>query len=48
MSMPKGKNINHPKKGSIIKVEPIKNPKDIETVKKLLYNNPRNYTEMFS
>ena len=44
MGMPKGKNTNHPKKGSTIKVEPIKNPKDIETIKKLLYNNPRNYT----
>ena len=44
MSMPKGENINHPKKGSTIKVEPIKNPKDIETIKKLLYKNLRNYT----
>ena len=43
MSMTKGKNTNHPKKGSVIKVEPIKNLKDIETIKKLLYNNPRNY-----
>ena len=43
MSMPKGKNSNHPKKGSTIKVEPIKNLKDIETIKKLLYINPRNY-----
>ncbi len=43
MSMPKCTNVNHPKKGSIIKVEPIKNLKDIETIKKLLFNNPRNY-----
>ena len=43
MSMPKGQNINHPRKGSTIKVGPIKNLKDIETIKKLLYNHPRNY-----
>ncbi|MFC1651312.1 tyrosine-type recombinase/integrase [Candidatus Latescibacterota bacterium] len=43
MGMPKGKNVNHPKKGSTIKVEPIKNLKDIETIKKLLYDNPRNH-----
>jgi len=43
MSMPKGTNVNHPKKGSVIKVEPLKNLKDIETIKRLLYNNPRNH-----
>ncbi|MFC1512210.1 tyrosine-type recombinase/integrase [Candidatus Latescibacterota bacterium] len=37
------KNPNHPKKGSILKVEPIKKKKDIETIKKLLSDNPRNY-----
>ena len=34
--------INHPKKGSTIKVEPIKNKKDIATIRKLLADNPRN------
>ncbi|MFC1551913.1 tyrosine-type recombinase/integrase [Candidatus Latescibacterota bacterium] len=43
MGMPKGKNVNHPKKGSTIKVEPIKNLKDIDTIKKLLYDSPRNH-----
>ncbi len=43
MAMPKGINKNHPPKGSTIKVEPIKNLKDIETIKKLLLDNPRNY-----
>ena len=43
MAMPKGVNKNHPRKGSSIKVEPIKNTKDIETIKKLLWNHPRNY-----
>ena len=43
MGMPKGKNYNHPKPGSTIKVDPIKKLKDIETIKKLLYDNPRNY-----
>ena len=33
---------NHPKKGSTIKVHPIKNKKDIATIKKLLADNPRN------
>ena len=43
MGMPKGQNTNHPKKGSKIKVEPIKNLKDIEIIKKRLSANPRNY-----
>ena len=38
--MKKGQNHNHPKKGSTIKVEPIKSKKDIQTIKKLLADNP--------
>ncbi len=34
-------NENHPQKGSKIKVEPIKKRKDIETIKKLLQDKPR-------
>jgi integrase len=34
---------NHPKKGSSIKVEPIRDPRDIKTIKKLLAGHPRNY-----
>jgi len=34
-------NENHPQKGSSIKVEPIKNRKDITTLKKLLQDKPR-------
>ncbi len=34
---------NHPKKGSSIKVEPIRDLKSIRTIKKLLANHPRNY-----
>ncbi|MBT8762472.1 site-specific integrase [Desulfohalobiaceae bacterium Ax17] len=36
-------NPNHPKKGSSIKVEPIRNIKDIKAIKKLLENKPRDY-----
>lgn len=36
------KNINHPKKGSHIAVEPIRKKKDIELIKKNLQNSPRN------
>ena len=39
--MKKGQNLNHPAKGSSIKVEPIKSLKDIATIKKLLADNPR-------
>ena len=39
--MKKSGNQNHPKKGSTIKVEPIKRVKDIQTIKKLLSDNPR-------
>ena len=34
---------NHPKKGTRIKVEPIRKPKDIQTIKKLLVDNPRDF-----
>ena len=40
----KSKNPNHPKKGASIKVEPIKNLKDIKSIKKLLKaEHPRDY-----
>jgi site-specific recombinase XerD len=32
---------NHPEKGSHIKVDPIKNLKDIKSIKKILKDNPR-------
>jgi len=35
------RNQNHPKKGSRIKVEPIKGLKDIKTIKRLLAGKPR-------
>ena len=38
--IPKGSNPNAPKKGSKIKVEPIRDLKDIQTIKKLLSDNP--------
>jgi integrase len=34
---------NRPQKGSQIKVGPIKKLKDVDTIKKLLANHPRNY-----
>ncbi len=37
------KNPNHPKKGSTIRVDPIKKLKDIKAIKKLLHDNPRDY-----
>jgi len=40
--MKEGENYNHPEKGSQIKVEPIKKKKDIESIKKLISDNPRN------
>ena len=40
--MKKGQNYNRPKKGSQIKVEPIRKKRDIESIKKLLSDNPRN------
>lgn len=42
-TMEKGQNFNHPKKGSIIKVDPIKDKKHIQTIKKLLSDNPLDY-----
>ena len=40
--MQKGQNTNHPKKGSTIRVEPIRETKDIKSIRKLLQDNPRN------
>jgi integrase len=40
--MRKGENFNHPEKGSQIKVEPIRKKKDIQSIKKMLTDNPRN------
>ena len=39
--MQKGQNFNRPAKGSTIKVEPIKDLKDIKAIKKLLADKPR-------
>ena len=39
--MEKGQNFNRPAKGSTIKVEPIKDLKDIKAIKKLLTDKPR-------
>jgi integrase len=39
--MQKGENLNHPKLGSKITVEPIREVKDIRAIKKLLHDNPR-------
>jgi integrase len=39
--MLKGQNYNRPDKGDMIKVEPIRKKKDIENIKKLLAENPR-------
>lgn len=36
------KNLNHPKKGSHISVEPIRRQKDIKLIKKILQASPRN------
>ncbi|MBU2547397.1 MAG: tyrosine-type recombinase/integrase [Proteobacteria bacterium] len=35
------RNPNHPSRGSRITVEPIRDPKDIETIRRLLKNRPR-------
>jgi len=37
----KSKNPNHPKKGSVIKVEPIRSEKDVRLIKRLLADKPR-------
>ena len=34
-------NLNHPKKGSSIKVEPIRSARSIKSIKRLLKDNPR-------
>ena len=39
--MKKGQNVNHPSRGSAIKVEPIRSVKDIRSIKKLLADSPR-------
>ncbi len=39
--MKKGENFNHPKKGSRIEVEPIRNEKDIKSILQLLSSKPR-------
>lgn len=36
-------NVNHPKKGQRIKVEPIRRQKDINAIKRLLESRPRDY-----
>ena len=36
-------NPNHPKKGSTIKVEPIRHLKDIKAIKRLLQDSPRDF-----
>lgn len=41
--MKKGENTNHPAKGDQIKVDPIRNIKDIQAIKKMLKDNPRDY-----
>lgn len=41
--MKKGQNSNHPKKGSRIKVDPIKSKKHIRTIKKILADKPLEY-----
>lgn len=43
MSPPKGCNPNHPKPGSIIRVEPIRDVRAIGRIKKLLADHPRNH-----
>jgi integrase len=41
--MKKGENYNHPKKGSNVKVDPIKDKKHIQTIKKLLVDKLLDY-----
>jgi integrase len=41
--MNKGGNINHPKKGDRIKVDPIRKIKDIKAISKLTSDNPRDH-----
>jgi len=41
--MKKGGNVNHPKKGARIKVDPIRSLKDIKAISKLTKDNPRDH-----
>lgn len=41
--MKKGQNSNHPSKGDRIKVEPIRDLKDVKAIKRLLKDKPRDY-----
>ena len=41
--MKKGQNYNHPRKGSSIRVDPIKHRKDIRNIKKLLADRPLDF-----
>ena len=41
--MEKGQNFNAPKKGDRTRVEPIRKPKDIRLIKKILKDNPRDF-----
>lgn len=41
--MQKGQNYNHPKKGSHIRVEPLKEKKHVQTIKKLLAERPLDF-----
>jgi len=43
MALPKNSNPNAPKKGDSIKVEPIRDVKDIKSIKKLLADHPREF-----
>ena len=40
--MRKGENFNHPERGSQIKVEPIRKKRDIQSIKRMLSDSPRN------
>lgn len=42
MAMKKGENFNRPARGTTTTVSPIKEMKDIKSIKKLLVDNPRN------
>ena len=41
--MKRGKNFNHPKKGSQIRVEPVRTLEAIEAIKSLIYDKPLDY-----
>ncbi len=41
------KNPNHPKKGSMIKVDPIRSKKAVENIKKILAGRPRKPGDSF-